>query len=80
LASTLSQVVRERKRFLREIKAKFKTVDTGVEAIFRLIKGFTQRKKRVPEIGDLLKIGQAISQIIAAIGVVSSMIGKGFIS
>ena len=57
MAKSLTQVVAERKKALRALKASLKKADTALEATERLLNRLINRKRSLPETTDLAEVG-----------------------
>jgi hypothetical protein len=63
MASTINEVRRERHQALRTLKRYARGVDTGVEALQRLLERVLSRKLKIPESKDLVEL-EAIATAI----------------
>lgn len=75
---TLNQLIRERKAFVRILAGKMKEVDSAVERAERLLKRISSRKLKVPEAGDLDKLGQFAQELELPFRAYIALLAGGF--
>jgi hypothetical protein len=76
----LNQIIRERKQFVRELKAELKEVDTALEKAERLTARIIQRKLKVPEESDLQRLAQLGREMSTHLTDYLKKLGAGFVT
>lgn len=75
---TLNQIIRERKKVMRQLKVLLKKVDSPLEMQERLIDRILQRKLKVPELSDLATLARQSGIMAAALRVYLQALNRGF--
>ena len=76
--ATLAEVIRERKSFLRQLRASLRRADSKLEVIERKLKQVIQRKNKVPEDSDLEQIAAMTQEMGREVNAFIGELDKGW--
>jgi hypothetical protein len=75
---TVSQLIKERKKYLRVLKNQMRYIDSNQEKSERLLKRLLQRKLKVPEESDLAVLVDQAQLIAGALQTYLSYLQAGY--
>ena len=78
--ASLTQVIRERKLVIRNLKKSLKVVDSNLELAERLISRILQRKLKVPEVSDLAILADYARQMSAGLSSYLKILNQGYLT
>lgn len=76
--ASLNEIIRERRRFVRQLRSQQKEIDTRVEVVERKLISIISRKRKVPEDDDLAFIATAFREVVKGCNDFLSLVEKGF--
>jgi hypothetical protein len=78
MAESLTQVIRERKKVIKNLRSRLKDVDTTVEKMERYLKAVAARKRVVPENKDLTWIMDRLSLAVNQLSLFEQALRQGW--
>lgn len=74
---TINQLIQERKKVIREIKAAQKDLDTKLEVFERHLQRILELRRKIPETGDYLQLIQEAEELSGFLNAIYETMSRG---